>query len=131
MVYVKLYQFLGNSNILPDLRNKTLMGYNDDDSLGNLSNIMDIQSAQLPNIVGEAKWGGNPNGCTSYGCFNATSAGNGQHTNDQRSGVGWIKGTIDASKPNASVDHLGNNVYTNNGEVRSANIRTMWIIKAL
>ena len=95
---------------------------------GNTSNVGDVQAAQLPNIVGTME--------PAYGAGHAwrfTGAFTGTGTRD---GSISTPGTscpasfnLDSSNPGASSDHLGNNVYIDNGEVRTANIRMNYIIK--
>ena len=137
------------------------MGYNDDPVNGNLSSVGDIQLAQLPNIKGWINAQPNDTAevvaqHTSGGAFIPDFTR--QHTIDSGTSSSsayrcWKKFDAslygDQSYPNnvtighyASVDHLGNNVYygdfnadtglgTSFGETRAANIRVMWIIKAL
>ena len=45
------------------------------------------------------------------------------------SSFGYTNLIFNASFSNATSDHLGHNVYTNSGEVRSANVRLNFIIK--
>ena len=146
--YPALYGLLG-TNVLPDLRNKALMGANpssqDTPASGNTSNVGDSQNAQLPNITG----------CNCGTFRNASQGVNGEQgrgalsiTNTVVStsycgfsggNLGNLPGscisvsTLDfkASRSGASTDHLGNNVYTTCGEVRSANVRVNYVIKAV
>ena len=129
--YPSLYLFLGGTNVLPDLRNKALMGANDDSTLGNLSDVGDIQDAQLPNVVGTFRaqgWGSGSSGNVS-GAMTLTGRGNIDSGTSEASNYpkDW---SFDSSNANASTDHLGNNVYTAGGETRPANVRCNWIIKA-
>lgn len=115
--------------VLPDFRNRGTMGPNPDvegKAPGNTSNVGDIQEAQLPNITGslsgntsKKNWGSS--GALSTGGFSGNDEGS-------HSGSGNATLTIDASKT-SSKDHIGNTVYTNNGEVRTANIRLNYIVK--
>lgn len=139
--YPRLANFLGirynlstdSSDVfrLPDLRNRTVMGANPDvagKAGGNTSNVGDVQNAQLPTIIGEVDH-------TASSAFNFGAARGafylrrpGKNNWNDHSGTGYNFG-FDASIAGSSTDHLGNNVYTHNGEVRTANIRMNYIIK--
>ena len=139
--YPRLANFLGirynlstdSSDVfrLPDLRNRTVMGANPDvagKAGGNTSNVGDVQNAQLPTIIGEVDH-------TASNAFNFGAARgafylrrSGKNNWYDHSGTGYNFG-FDASIAGSSTDHLGNNVYTHNGEVRTANIRMNYIIK--
>lgn len=95
---------------------------------GNTSNVGDVQDAQLPNIVGTMKPSYGAGHAWSFtGAFTGTGNRDGSLSN---SGVGCPASiNLDSSNSGASSDHLGNNVYTNKGEVRTANIRMNYIIK--
>lgn len=99
---------------------------------GNTSNVGDVQKAQLPDITGYLGTGF-PLGWSADGAFyfddrplqdrpdiDLLSAG------PYKASWGWL---FSASRAGASTDHLGNNVYIHNGEVRTANIRMNYIIK--
>ena len=127
-VYPKLLVELG-SNILPDLRNRTLMGYNNDSTKGKTSAVGDVQDAQLPYIAGSVDMqGANENG-SANGPFAVT--GRGYHGAGSSTGRNYINGVLfNSARSGASNDHLGHNVYAENGETRPANLRVMWCIKA-
>lgn len=146
--YPALYMFL-NSNTLPDLRNKAIMGANPDvegKADGNTSNLGDVQLAQLPNIKGLGN---------AQGPRNNDIPATGAIKSKYVSAYGWSSGgsnnrvelQFDASLNDSannqvgSKDHLGNNVYFGDfdnsteanrtyGETRPANIRLNFIIKA-
>ena len=136
--YPALYGLLG-TNVLPDLRNKALMGANpssqDTPASGNTSYVGDSQNAQLPNITGSLATGGDYeanifnsmsgafSGCT-VGSVRFTTAGGGACSRCSRL-------IFNTANSGASTDHLGNNVYTTSGEVRSANVRVNYVIKAV
>lgn len=129
--YPALYALLGSTNV-PDLRNKTLMGANPNVSgraSGNTSNVGAVQTAQLPKIVGNTSSARNDSGGSSVGALSVSGVG---HTARSGSGAGFEGAVLylDSSKQGASSDHLGNNVYATSGEVRSANLRVNFIIKA-
>lgn len=117
--------------VLPDFRNRTPMGANPDvegkpPAPGNTSNVGDIQEAQLPNIFGQLY--GNTSK-KSYGYSGALYTGGFSGKDEGGSGgSGNSTLTLDASKTSRK-DHLGNTVYTNDGEVRTANIRLNYIVK--
>ena len=99
---------------------------------GNTSNVGDVQKAQLPDITAYLATGF-PLGWAADGAFyfddrplqdrpniDLLSAG------PYKARWGWL---FSASRAGASTDHLGNNVYIHNGELRTANIRMNYIIK--
>ena len=95
---------------------------------GNTSNVGDVQNAQLPTITGYVDH-------TSSNAYPFGDAGgafylrrSGKNNWYDHSGTGYNFG-FDASIAGSSTDHLGNNVYIHNGEVRTANIRMNYIIK--
>ena len=156
--YSTLYTLL-NDDHTPDLRNRTLMGYNDNPVNGNLSSVGDIQLAQLPNIKGWINAQADlrperPDNQSAKGCFitdfSRTDYIDSGTSSDRYPNFKFFNASLfgEQTYPNgvakhyASVDHLGNNVYygdfdidtglgTSFGETRAANIRVMWIIKAL
>ena len=116
------------------MRNRTIMGANPDvagKADGNTSNVGDVQKAQLPDIIGYLGTGF-PQGWSADGAFyfndnikdrpDLDTLSKGPH----KARWGWL---FSASRAGASTDHLGNNVYIHNGEVRTANIRMNYIIK--
>lgn len=132
--YPKLASVLGATGStfqVPDLRNRTVMGANPNvagRAGGNTSNVGDVQNAQLPTITGEVDHTASnayPFGA-SRGAFYLRRSG--KNNWYDHSGTGYNFG-FDASIAGSSTDHLGNNVYTHNGEVRTANIRMNYIIK--
>ena len=116
---------------VPDLRNRTVMGANPNiagKANGNTSNVGEVQLAQLPNIFGSSFTQGGCKPFTGfYGAFQPSSGPTKTSWYDH-SGSGYDI-AFDASRDGASIDHLGNNVYVNNGEVRPYNIRMHYIIK--
>ena len=118
--------------IFPDLRNRAIMGANPNgEAEGNSSEIGEIQDAQLPNIVGRVNnvtirdgGSGSPSGVFGESSYQGKAR-------DEGSGdsFGYTNLIFNASFSNASSDHLGHNVYTTSGEVRSANVRLNFIIK--
>ena len=140
---------------VPDLRNRTIMGANPDvagKADGNVSDVGDIQKAQLPNIKGYLYLTGWSNSGFSnilgHGPFSGRSDYSGRKFIKEQDSTGdnWRGILFDTSASGSdgnhpsSIDHLGDNVYYgdfNNateanrtfGEVRSANIRMNWIIK--
>ena len=116
---------------LPDLRNKAVMGAGTNGALGA------SQSAQLPNITGKIdnKSGtfgimGFSSGTSSFsGALIGSEAKGAVYTGQQNTSACKVV-TFDASHSGASTDINGNNVYTNNGETRPANVRLNFIIKA-
>ena len=130
---------------IPDMRNRTIMGANPDvvgKADGNTSNVGDVQLAQAPNIKGELTQEGlgrGSNPITKTGAFansKKSRIGHNASVNENYS----LDIIFDGTASNASVDHLGNDVYFgdfNNpteanrtfGELRSANIRMNYIIK--
>ena len=116
---------------LPDLRNKAVMGAGTNGALGA------SQSAQLPNITGiiDNKSGtfgimGFSSGTGSFsGALIGSEAKGAVYTGQQNTSSCKVV-TFDASHSGASTDINGNNVYTNNGETRPANVRLNFIIKA-
>lgn len=138
--YPALYGLLG-TNVLPDLRNKALMGANpssqDTPASGNTSNVGDSQNAQLPNITGRfeirACSSVNQGGAAGFlGAFRGESAVAGvRDYSSLSSTTSTYSPYFNASNSGASTDHLGNNVYTTCGEVRSANVRVNYVIKAV
>lgn len=116
---------------LPDLRNKAAMGAGTTGALGA------SQLAQLPNITGEInnKSGtfgvmGFSSGTGSFkGALKGSEAKGAVYTGQQNTSACKVV-TLDASGSGASTDINGNNVYTNNGETRPANVRLNFIIKA-
>ena len=138
--YPALYGLLG-TNVLPDLRNKALMGANpssqDTPASGNKSNVGDSQNAQLPNITGRfqirSSSSVNQGGAAGFlGAFYGESAAAGvRDYSNLSSTTSTYSPTFDASNSGASTDHLGNNVYTSAGETRPANVRVNYVIKAV
>lgn len=116
---------------IPDLRNKAAMGAGTTGSLGA------SQLAQLPNITGKIdnKSGtfgvmGFSSGTGSFsGALKGSEAKGAVYTGQQNTNACKVV-TLDASGSGASTDINGNNVYTNNGETRPANVRLNFIIKA-
>lgn len=116
---------------LPDLRNKAAMGAGTTGALGA------SQLAQLPNITGKIdnKSGtfgvmGFSSGTGSFtGALKGSEAKGAVYTGQQNTSACKVV-TLDASNSGASTDINGNNVYTNNGETRPANVRLNFIIKA-
>lgn len=116
---------------LPDLRNKAVMGAGTNGALGA------SQRAQLPNITGKIdnKSGtfgimGFSSGTSSFsGALKGSEAKGAVYTGQQNTSACKVV-TFDASYSGASTDINGNNVYTNNGETRPANVRCNFIIKA-
>ena len=116
---------------VPDLRNRTVMGANPNiagKANGNTSNVGEVQLAQLPNIFGSSVTQGGCKPFTAlYGAFQPSSGPTKTSWYDH-SGSGYDI-AFNASRAGASTDHVGNNVYVNNGEVRPYNIRMYYIIK--
>ena len=116
---------------LPDPRNKAIMGAGTTGVLGA------SQSAQLPNITGKIdnKSGtfgvmGFSSGTGSFsGALKGSEAKGAVYTGQQNTSACKVV-SLDASNSGASTDINGNNVYTNNGETRPANVRLNFIIKA-
>lgn len=116
---------------VPDLRDKAVMGAGTNGALGA------SQSAQLPNITGKIN---NKSGTFGIMGFSAaTSNFNGALIGSEAKGAVYTGQqntsackvvTFDASHSDASIDINGNNVYTNKGETRPANVRLNYIIKA-
>ena len=129
--YPSLYIFLGSTNVLPDFRNRAVMGANSDVTLGNISSVGDTQLAQLPKVTGTFRaqgWGSGSSGNVSGAI---TLTGRGEIDSGTSSASNYPKDfKFDSSNASASSDHLGNNPYTTDGEVRPANVRCNWIIKA-
>lgn len=128
---------------VPDLRNRTVMGANPyvtGKAGGNTSNVGDVQNAQLPTFIANLNFYN-----MGRGDFNFIQrAWGGAHTYLSSSGDEVRIATDSTYRPysileinpsrnekglQGSTDHLGNNVYTYNGEVRTANIRMNYIIK--
>lgn len=130
---------------LPDLRNRTIMGANPDvtgKADGNTSNVGDVQKAQLPSITGildprgpvsAGQNMGFPSATITKGSFKSYNQRNSrcmQYTDSVYNCFGIeINSSYNENGMQGSTDHLGENVYLDNGEVRSANIRMNWIIK--
>ena len=134
--YPSLYTFLGGTNVLPDLRNKTFMGANPASQAspapGNQSDVGEVQAAQLPKVVGYINHIQSERGYSNNNASGAFTVTN--YSGQSDSGTGNDRGFrmyLDTSNQNASADHLGNNVHALNGEVRTANVRCNWIIKAV
>ena len=116
---------------VPDLRDKAVMG------VGNNGNLGDTQLAQLPNITGKIdnKRGtfgimGFSSSVSNYsGAFTGSEEKGAVYTGQQSTSACKVV-TFNASDSDASIDINGNNVYTNNGETRPANVRLNYIIKA-
>lgn len=127
------YNFGGSDSTfnIPDLRNRAAMGAGTTGALGA------SQSAQLPNITGKIdnKRGtfgvmGFSSGTGSFtGALKGSEAKGAVYTGQQNTSACKVV-TLDASNSDASTDINGNNVYTNNGETRPANVRLNFIIKA-
>ena len=127
------YNFGGSNSTfnLPDLRNKAVMGAGTTGALGA------SQLAQLPNITGKVdnKNGtfgvmGFSSGTGSFsGALKGSEAKGAVYTGQQNTSACKVV-SLDASNSGASTDINGNNVYTNNGETRPANVRLNFIIKA-
>lgn len=127
------YNFGGSDSTfnIPDLRNRAAMGAGTTGALGA------SQSAQLPNITGKVdnKNGtfgvmGFSSGIGSFsGALKGSEAKGAVYTGQQNTSACKVV-TLDASNSGASTDINGNNVYTNNGETRPANVRLNFIIKA-
>ena len=127
------YNFGGSNSTfnLPDLRNKAVMGAGTTGALGA------SQLAQLPNITGKIdnKSGtfgvmGFSSGTSSFsGALKGSEAKGAVYTGQQNTSACKVV-SLDASNSGASTDINGNNVYTNNGETRPANVRLNFIIKA-
>jgi len=139
---------------IPDFRNHTLMGANilSADSAwspGNKSVIGERQNAQLPNIKGNVN---NQNGTFTVMGFDATSSSfkgafkgshfSGKHRTGEGSSDGakvlWLDVALGGT--DASMDHLGKNVYYGDfdnglgegatfGETRAQNWRVLYIMK--
>ena len=134
--YPALYTLLG-TNVLPDLRNKALMGANpssqDTPASGNTSNVGDVQKASAPNITGTG-----PNAPDGFraGYSGAFKNGGGYTIGYYNAPVNLTTALFDASNSGASSDHLSQNVYgakeaTDTGtELRPANVRVNFCIKA-
>lgn len=116
---------------LPDLRNKAAMGAGTTGALGA------SQLAQLPNITGKIDNKSGTFGITGFssgtgsfsGALKGSEAKGAVYTGQQNTSACKVV-TLDASNSGASTDINGNNVYTNNGETRPANVRLNFIIKA-
>jgi len=116
---------------LPDLRDKAVMGAGTNGALGA------SQSAQLPNITGKIDNKSGTFGIMGFssstsnfsGAFKGSEAKGAVYTGQNNTSACKVV-TFDASGSGASTDINGNNVYTNNGETRPANVRLNFIIKA-
>lgn len=116
---------------IPDLRNKAVMGAGTTGVLGA------SQRAQLPNITGKIDNKSGTFGVTGFssgtgsfsGALKGSEAKGAVYTGQQNTSACKVV-TLDASNSGASTDINGNNVYTNNGETRPANVRLNFIIKA-
>lgn len=149
--YPRLANFLGirynlstdSSDVfrLPDLRNRTVMGANPDvtgKADGNTSNVGDVQKAQIPSFESRVVFTGA--GDTTNKLIQAINgaARYSYGSNSYRLRIEYesnslvvldIDPSYNTNGVQGSTDHLGNNVYTHNGEVRTANIRMNYIIK--
>ena len=116
---------------LPDLRDKAVMGAGTNGALGA------SQSAQLPNITGKIDNKSGTFGVMGFssavnnfsGALKGSEAKGAVYTGQNNTSACKIV-SLDASNSGASTDINGNNVYTNNGETRPANVRLNFIIKA-
>lgn len=127
------YNFGGSDSTfnIPDLRNRAAMGAGTTGALGA------SQSAQLPNITGKIDNKSGTFGITGFssgpgsfsGALKGSEAKGAVYTGQQNTSACKVV-TLDASNSGASTDINGNNVYTNNGETRPANVRLNFIIKA-
>ena len=116
---------------LPDLRDKAVMGVGTNGALGA------SQLAQLPNITGKIDNKSGTFGVTGFsssvnsysGALKGSEAKGAVYTGQNNTSACRVV-TFDASNSGASTDINGNNVYTNNGETRPANVRLNFIIKA-
>ena len=116
---------------VPDLRNRTVMGANPavaGKAGGNTSNVGDVQKASVPAIGAKCGRFASYGDAINVGAF---------YLDNYTSGGGWERNSgsysrrigFDSTRRGTSTDHLGDNVYTYNGEVRTANIRMNYIIK--
>lgn len=127
------YNFGGNDSTfnIPDLRDKAAMGAGTNGALGA------SQLAQLPNITGKIDNKSGTFGVLGFssstkslsGALKGSEAKGAVYTGQQNTSACKVV-TLDASGSDASTDINGNNVYTNNGETRPANVRLNFIIKA-
>ena len=116
---------------VPNLRDKAVMGAGTNGVLG------ETQSAQLPNITGKIDNKSGTFGIMGFssstsnfsGALVGSEAKGAVYTGQQNTSACKVV-TFDASHSGASTDVNGNNVYTNNGETRPANVRLNYIIKA-
>lgn len=116
---------------VPDLRDKAVMGAGTNGALGT------SQLAQLPNITGKIDNKSGTFGILGFssstrnlsGALIGSEAKGAVYTGQQNTSACKVV-TFDASHSGASTDIKGNNVYTNNGETRPANVRLNYIIKA-
>jgi microcystin-dependent protein len=116
---------------LPNLRDKAVMGAGINGALGA------SQLAQLPNITGKIDNKSGTFGIMGFssstknfsGALIGSEAKGAVYTGQQNTSACKVV-TFDASHSDASTDINGNNVYTNNGETRPANVRVNFIIKA-
>lgn len=127
------YNFGGSDSTfnIPDLRDKAVMGAGNNGALGV------SQRAQLPNITGKIDNKSGTFGILGFssetgsfsGALKGSEAKGAVYTGQQNTNACKVV-TLDASGSGASTDINGNNVYTNNGETRPANVRLNYIIKA-
>ena len=127
------YNFGGSDSTfnLPDLRNKAVMGAGKTGALGA------SQLAQLPNITGEINNKSGTFGIMGFssgtgnfkGALKGSEAKGAVYTGQQNTSACKVV-SFDALNSGASTDINGNNVYTDNGETRPANVRINFIIKA-
>ena len=130
------FKDLENETFVIDLRNRTIMGAD-----GNTSNVGDVQKAQLPSftalieLVGAGGGSsGNPFKEVHGGVKNYYPRANRSPHMDMSDSARYgsaieINPSYNEGNTQGSTDHLGDNVYTDNGEVRTANIRVNYIIK--
>ena len=114
--YPNLYSALGNSNVLPDLRGKTLLGVDTNNSLGT------VTDGALPNIKGNTYHVQYMGGATGGGAFRTSqSSGNNSAYNGNTTKTQEL--TFDASRSNS--------IYKDNQTtVVPAGIYINYIIKA-
>ena len=122
---------------VPDLRNRTVMGANPNiagKAAGATSNMSQVQLAQVPSFSaflnsGESNYTRAFQGVSASGAAAVTLTANTKAFEYYGNTTCPSQIIINPSYGGGSIDHLGNNVYVNYGEVHPANIRMNYIIK--
>ena len=121
---------------VPDLRNRTIMGANPNvpgRAGGNISDVGNVQNAQLPSFTAvlrseQSNYTRAFQGVGCWGAARVTGSAETRYFEHWNQKTDTCEITINPGF-GGSTDHLGGNVYVNNGEVRTANIRMYYIIK--